>query len=77
MMTCKRVATHLSTDDLDQSTLGVRLAVRLHLAMCRSCRAFKRQLDALGAAARALGRRHQREPADDFEARLAKSLQER
>ena len=76
-MTCKSVATRLSAGDLDHSPLRVRLAVWLHLAMCRSCRAFKRQLDALGAAARAVEGRHDREPAEDFEARIARSLRER
>ena len=77
MMTCQSVATRLSTGDLEHSTLRVRVAVRLHLAMCRSCRAFKRQLDALGAAARRIGRHYEHEPAGDFEARVVRALRDR
>ena len=72
MMTCKDVSTLISTGQLEEASLGRRLAVRFHLAMCRHCRAFKRQLDLLARAARASVASS--EPAADFEDRLTGRL---
>jgi predicted anti-sigma-YlaC factor YlaD len=74
MMTCKEVSTLMSTGGLDDARWSVRLAVRLHLSMCRHCRAFKRQLEALGKAARALAASREAELPKDFEATFSKSL---
>lgn len=76
MLPCKHVATLLSTGDLASASARTRLAVRLHLAMCRHCRAFKRQLDGLGRLAGRAARRYDDEPSPDFEARLARGLRE-
>ncbi len=70
MMTCKEVATLLSTGELDHASWLRRLAVRLHLAMCDRCAAFKRQLDAMARAAAALGRRLEADAPADLEARV-------
>lgn len=77
MMTCKDVSTLLSTGGLDDAAWGTRMAVRLHLSMCRHCRAFKRQLEALASAARSLSTDHQAEPPADYEAKVFESLQRR
>ena len=77
MMPCKQVATLLSTGDLERSSVRTRLAVRLHLAMCRHCRAFKRQIDGLGRLAGLVSRRYDEEPTPDFEAKIARRLRER
>ena len=74
MMPCKQVATLLSNGDLAGSSMRTRLAVRLHLAMCRHCRAFARQIEALGRLAGLDARDHEKEPAGDFEAKIARRL---
>lgn len=74
MMTCKEVSTLLSTGRLEDATWRTRLAGRLHLSMCRHCRAFKRQLDSLTGAARSLSTDNDAEPADDFEEKLSATL---
>jgi hypothetical protein len=74
MMTCRSVAFALSTGDVEMAPIMVRLSVRLHLAMCRSCRAFRRHLSALGALARKIRGTYDAEPSDDFEARITDTL---
>jgi predicted anti-sigma-YlaC factor YlaD len=74
MMTCKEVSTLMSTGGLDGARWRVRLAVRLHLSMCRHCRAFKRQLEALARAARTLSTSLETELPKDFEATLSERL---
>lgn len=75
MMTCREVSTLLSTGQLDDAPLSRRLAVRLHLGMCRHCTAFRRQLERLARAARAASRDFEREPPPDFESRVGKRLE--
>jgi len=74
MMTCKEVSTWVSTGDLQGASLAHRLGVGLHLAMCRHCRAFRRQLNAIGDAARALSTAFGTEPRSAFEADLVQRL---
>ncbi len=74
MMTCKEVSTLVSTGGLDDAPLRVRLAVRLHLSMCRHCRAFKGQLEALANATRVLSTSDAAELPTDFEVTFAESL---
>jgi predicted anti-sigma-YlaC factor YlaD len=74
MMTCKEVSTLMSTGSLDDASWRVRMAVRLHLSMCRHCRAFKRQLEALATVARTLSAADAAELPSDFEARFSESL---
>ncbi len=52
MLNCKQV-THLLSEAQDRElTLGERLPLRMHLAMCKGCRNFEKQLDFLRAALR-------------------------
>lgn len=76
MMNCKDVSTLIARDELTQAPLMRRLAVRLHLAFCRHCRAFQRQLDAISRAARAATARQADEPGAEFEATLTRRLRE-
>jgi predicted anti-sigma-YlaC factor YlaD len=46
----------VGTDTLEEAPLGKRLGVRLHLLMCRHCRAYVRSLRQLADAARRLAR---------------------
>ena len=74
MMTCKQVSTLLSSGQLADAPLTERLAVRMHLAMCRHCTAFKRLLEALADAARAAARAYEREAPPTFESTVANKL---
>ena len=67
MMTCKDASTLISTGDLSSAPLMRRLAVRVHLAMCRHCRAFRRQVEAVARAASAAAGALNAEPSRDFE----------
>jgi len=74
MMTCKEVSTLLSMGGLAEARWTVRLTVRLHLTMCRHCRAFKRQLEGLTRTARGTSASLDAELPKDFEATLSESL---
>ena len=70
MMTCHDVSTLVSTGGLADAPLMRQFRVRLHLAMCRHCRAFSRQIETIGRAARAAGLAFERELPQDFESRI-------
>ncbi|MWV13945.1 anti-sigma factor [Pseudomonas sp. R-28-1W-6] len=54
MLSCKELVAH-SSDFLDgQLSLRERLSVRAHLAMCRHCRRFIRQMKVTQGVLRAL-----------------------
>ena len=74
MMTCQEVSTLVSTGDLQTASLTRRLGVGVHLAMCRHCRAFRRQVAAIGAAARALNAAFAAELRGAFEADMVQRL---
>jgi len=75
MIRCRQVARLASAGELSESPLRTRLAVRLHLMMCRHCRRFIRQLAWLGDAARELVSGFERDEAvQDLEARLLRRL---
>jgi hypothetical protein len=74
MMTCKEVSILLSSARVEDATWRTRLAIWLHLSLCRHCRMFKRQLDTLTGAARSLSTENDAELADDFEAKLSTKL---
>ncbi len=75
MIRCKEVATLLDTDELQRMGTWKRLQVRLHLAMCRHCSLFARQIQQLRSAARGLRAGLDAEkPATDLPARLARKL---
>jgi len=70
MMTCKEVSTLVSMEQLDGAPRVRRMAVWLHLMMCRHCRAFRRQLRRIGEVARLIASEIEREPAAAFENRI-------
>jgi hypothetical protein len=52
MLTCKEV-THLLSQGQDRRlSVGERLSLRLHLAICRGCSNFRGQMDFLRLACR-------------------------
>lgn len=54
MLTCRDVAQLVASDAWQSPPLTRRVAVLVHLAMCRHCRAYVRHLRRIGAAARRL-----------------------
>lgn len=52
MLRCKEVARRIASDEFAEAVWTERLAVRLHLFMCRHCRRYAAQLRAIGVAAR-------------------------
>ncbi len=70
MMTCHDVSTLVSTGGLPDAPLVRQLSVRMHLAMCRHCRAFRRQIQAIARAACAAGLAFESEPSSNFEGKV-------
>ena len=54
MLKCKEVARKIASDEFAEAAWTERLAVRLHLFMCRHCRRYAVQLRAVGVAAKGL-----------------------
>ncbi len=74
MMTCKEVSTLVSMGDVESAPMMRRMGVWLHVAMCRHCRAFRRQLVRIGRAARLAAEAFEREPSANFEAKILDHL---
>ena len=74
MMTCHDVSKLVSTGGLTDASLVRQLGVRLHLAMCRHCRAFRRQIETIAGAVRAAGLAFERELPEDFESKIVQRL---
>jgi predicted anti-sigma-YlaC factor YlaD len=74
MMTCKEVSTLVSMDEVATAPVATRMAVWMHLAMCRHCRAFRRQMALIGRAALLVATASDREPAAGFESRILDRL---
>ncbi|MGI8958310.1 MAG: zf-HC2 domain-containing protein [Bryobacteraceae bacterium] len=73
MLRCREVSELLSRDELGGAPRWTRLAVKVHLAMCRHCSRFARQLAQIRAAA--IGSFAQNEVNAEFESRLVQRLQ--
>ncbi len=54
MTNCKDVTRQIASDEFREAGWRERLAVRLHLFLCRHCRRYAAQLRVIGAAAREL-----------------------
>ncbi len=54
MPSCKDVAHLISSDELVVQTWHRRLAVRIHLLMCRHCHNYSAQVRAIGQSVREL-----------------------
>lgn len=54
MLKCRDVAELVASDAWQDPPLTRRVAMLVHLAMCRHCRAYVRHLRRIGAAARRL-----------------------
>ena len=56
MLNCKEVTESISSDQLLKTGSWHRIAVRMHLLMCRKCRSYQEQIREIGAAARQMWR---------------------
>ncbi len=56
MLNCKEVTESISSDQLLKTGSWHRIAVRMHLLMCRKCRRYQEQIREIGAAARQVWR---------------------
>jgi len=74
MMTCKEVSTLVSMGEVASAPVTTRMGVWMHLAMCRHCRAVRRQMALIGRAARLVAAAFEREPSAGFEGRLLDHL---
>jgi hypothetical protein len=61
MLSCKEATRMIAGDTGRDTSLRGRLSLTLHLAMCRTCRAYARSLRLIGETARRL---YQPSPAD-------------
>lgn len=76
MMSCKELSLLVSKGELAAAPLARRSAAWLHLAMCRHCRAFRRQLEAVARVAHLAAAADEAEPAASFESRIVDRLRE-
>ena len=54
MLQCREVSRLIASEDIRHAGLARRLELRLHLAMCRQCRNYARQVGLMGSVARRL-----------------------
>ena len=54
MLKCRDVEQKIGSDAILDAGIMERLAVRMHLAMCRHCRNYAKQIRAIGRAARSV-----------------------
>lgn len=74
MMTCHDVSTLVSTGGLPGAPFMRRMEIRMHLAMCGHCRAFRRQIETIARAARAAGLAFERELPQEFASTIVQRL---
>ncbi len=53
MLSCKQVTRVVARGELEEAPWRTRLAIRMHLMMCRHCRRYVDQLRRIGEALRA------------------------
>ncbi len=52
MLSCQEVSRSIASDELATAGWRRRLSIRFHLLMCRHCRRYSRQIEAIGSASR-------------------------
>jgi anti-sigma factor ChrR (cupin superfamily) len=76
MLRCNEVTRLCASEDIRGAPWRTRVAVRVHLMMCRHCRRYVRELARIGAAVRALAVDEAREAERD-EAVIRRVLRDR
>jgi anti-sigma factor ChrR (cupin superfamily) len=74
MLQCNEVTRLWASDAIRDTSLRTRLALRIHLMMCRYCRRYVGELRAIGGAVRGL---HRQEPERDHEELIRRVLSDR
>lgn len=74
MMTCQQVSTLVSMGSLEREPIARRMGLWMHLAMCRRCRAFRRQLILMGRMGQSIASEFASEPPLDFEGKILDRL---
>ena len=74
MMKCRDVSGLVSTGDIDTAPLRDRLGAWMHIAMCRHCRRFQRQLRQLRRRARIAADEAAAEMPADLPARVLRRI---
>lgn len=54
MLHCNEVTALYASEDIRRAPRAKRIAVRIHLMMCRSCDRYVRELEVIGRAVRGL-----------------------
>ena len=62
MLSCREVSHLIAGRPLEETGWWRRLSLRLHLAMCRHCRRYAGQMQAITQAIRTLGRSRREDP---------------
>ncbi len=62
MLTCKEVSRTIASDGLAEAGLRRRLAIQIHLWMCRYCRRYATQMRQLGDLARGMFQERSEDP---------------
>lgn len=52
MISCRELTTAIASDEFANAGWRRRLGMRLHLLLCKHCRCYRRQVEALGGAVR-------------------------
>lgn len=52
MQTCEEISRSIASDELSDANWRQRMAVKLHLLLCRHCRRYASQIDQIGEAAK-------------------------
>lgn len=73
MLSCRAVSELLSKEEFRDAPLWTRFAVKAHLAMCRRCSRFARQLAQIRSAVRESFSQQEADP--ELESRIAQKIQ--
>ena len=52
MLTCKEISRSIASDELASAGWRKHWSIKLHLMMCRYCRRYSREIEAIGTATR-------------------------
>jgi hypothetical protein len=75
MLRCREVTRLHASDGVHHASWGKRIAVRLHLLMCRACQRYVQELHSIGEATRDAARDIPADP-DRVEAIVQRVLEE-
>ncbi len=52
MLRCREITTLVANGELDEAGPWLKMKIRMHLALCRHCGRYARQIQVIGAGAR-------------------------